>query len=204
MFFLLLFLFQTGDAQFVTANQQLYCNRIVGNFHNQVVRFARPLQNGDMITWSGTEWSFSVRFSLFHRYQFTLHIRQDLPQQRTGFNTATVGWMNAFFGPALFQIGQPFLISVKFLNNQFQIFSNQALRYTYSARSPTDNITAAFTQGSLVLNWIEMECANPPFTTSAPRPSRRPGHGNGGHGGHGHGGYGGFSSSSGSSSDESC
>uniref|UniRef100_A0A1I7UGB0 ZP domain-containing protein n=1 Tax=Caenorhabditis tropicalis TaxID=1561998 RepID=A0A1I7UGB0_9PELO len=57
---------------------------------------------------------------------------------------------------------------------------------------PIDSITAVDSAGPVVINWIEMECANPPFTTRRPSP---PGHG---HGGNHHHHY------SGSSSDESC
>uniref|UniRef100_A0A1I7UGA7 Galectin n=2 Tax=Caenorhabditis tropicalis TaxID=1561998 RepID=A0A1I7UGA7_9PELO len=199
MILLFLFLFQVGYAQNPASSQQLFCNRLVGNFNLQTVRFGRPLQNGDMITWSG--WigprGTSIRFSLFSPNQFTLHIRQDLPQQRTAFSTL-VGptWMNALYGPPLFQVGQPFLLSVKLVGNSFQIFTNNVLRYTYPARSPVNNIISMDSTGSLGIHWIEQNCVNPPVTTRVPRPSRRPGRGGRGRGGRGRGGRGRFGSSS--------
>uniref|UniRef100_A0A1I7UGA9 Galectin n=1 Tax=Caenorhabditis tropicalis TaxID=1561998 RepID=A0A1I7UGA9_9PELO len=205
MIFLLLFLFQNGYAyQFPTASQQLYCNRIIGDRNHQTVLFTRPLQNGDMITWNGTVVSAaSIRYSLYNGDQIPFHWRQDLPAQHTIFNNFVGRWGTEAYGPSFYQIGQPYQVSVKLVGNQFQAFSNGVLLYTFPVRSAVDNIVALDSVGSVVINWIEMECANPPFTTRAPRPSRRPRRDHGGHGHGGRGGHGRFSSS-GSSSDESC
>ncbi|ULU08716.1 hypothetical protein L3Y34_019729 [Caenorhabditis briggsae] len=172
------------------------------------------MEIGDVLTWNGTVSSqpSSLRVSFISPTQIPIHIRQDMPNQHTIFNNAAGAlWGIEVFGPPLYQLGQPFQISMKLDNSVFRFFSNDIEVYQFPIRNgATWNAMYAVELQNLSLNswqtnWLEMNCIRSPTKTKAPR-TRRPGHGHGdGHnGGYGHGGgYGGGRFSS-SDSSESC
>uniref|UniRef100_A0A1I7UGA5 Galectin n=1 Tax=Caenorhabditis tropicalis TaxID=1561998 RepID=A0A1I7UGA5_9PELO len=208
-FFLLFLLFPFVNSLLrpIAPGVSILCNRLTGNYHGVTVMFGRPLENGDSITWNGTIAAYANSANVPDNLKWTLwgtpslneapfHMRQDVPKQTTIWNNFVGKWQYELYGPALFQLGQPYQVTVKMVGNAFQAYTNGVLMYSFPIRSSVAGIMAADFVGAGTTNWIEIQCANPPFTTRSPRPPR-PGHGHGGHGGKHH-------HNSGSSSDESC
>ncbi|CAP27187.1 Protein CBG07199 [Caenorhabditis briggsae] len=89
---------------------------LFGNFVGPNISFSRPMEIGDVLTWNGTVSSqpSSLRVSFISPTQIPIHIRQDMPNQHTIFNNAAGAlWGIEVFGPPLYQLGQPFQISMK-------------------------------------------------------------------------------------------
>ncbi|CAO4367815.1 unnamed protein product [Caenorhabditis nigoni] len=168
------------------------------------------MEIGDVITWNGTVFSqpSTIGANLLTASEIPLHIKQIMPQQRTVFNNNGGVWGRELFGAPLWQLGQPYQISVKLDYSVFRISLNNVEVFQFPIRTANWNIITFWGMNNSfsMTNWLEMKCIRSPTTTRAPR-TRRPGHGHGGghNGGHGHGGgYGGGRFSSSSSSSESC